>query len=83
MEDAKDKVIKHLRRIDGQIRGIESMVLDGRNCSDILYQIVAAREALKSVGVEIAKAHLCSCVSYDDNEEAEIGKILKIIASLS
>lgn len=83
MDDTKDRIIKNLRRIDGQIKGIESMITEGRDCSDILYQIVAAREALKRVGVEIAKEHICQRPANEENADEEISKILKIIASLS
>lgn len=83
MDSTKDRVLKNLRRIDGQIRGIESMISEGRSCSDILYQIVAAREALKRVGVEIAKDHICQRALDGENAEEEIEKIIRIIASLS
>jgi len=83
LDSTKDRVLKNLRRIDGQIRGIESMISEGRSCSEILYQIVAAREALKRVGVEIAKQHICQRTSEGEDMEQEIEKIIKIIASLS
>jgi len=83
LDSTKDRVLKNLRRIDGQIRGIESMISEGRSCSDILYQIVAAREALKRVGVEIAKDHICQRALDSENSEEEIEKIIRIIASLS
>jgi len=53
------------------------------NRCEILYQIVAAREALKRVGVEIAKQHICQRTSEGEDMEQEIEKIIKIIASLS
>jgi len=59
------------------------MISEGRSCSDILYQIVAAREALKRVGVEIAKDHICQRAFDSENAEEEIEKIIRIIASLS
>jgi len=48
--------------------------VEGRSCSEILYQIVAAREALKRVGVEIAKQHICQRTSEGEDMEQEIEK---------
>jgi DNA-binding FrmR family transcriptional regulator len=59
----KDLVAKRLRRIEGQVRGLQQMIEDDRYCIDILTQISAATKALQAVAVELMGDHLSSCVS--------------------
>jgi len=60
--DTKDVYRKRLRRIEGQIRGLESMIDDDRYCIDILTQISAATRALQSVALALVDDHLSHCV---------------------
>ena len=59
----KDQLLARLKRIEGQVRGVEGMVQDDRYCIDILTQISAATKALQAVAVELMGDHLNSCVS--------------------
>jgi len=59
----KDALVKRLRRIEGQVRGIEKMVDDDRYCIDILTQISAATTALESVAFKILDEHVNHCVA--------------------
>ncbi|HZQ65282.1 MAG TPA: metal-sensitive transcriptional regulator [Gaiellaceae bacterium] len=59
----KDKLVKRLHRIEGQIRGIERMVEDDRYCIDILTQIAAVSTALESVALELLDDHVRHCVA--------------------
>jgi CsoR family transcriptional regulator, copper-sensing transcriptional repressor len=58
----KDELLARLRRIEGQIRGIEGMVTDDRYCIDILTQISAAQAALDKVGLGLLDEHAHHCV---------------------
>ena len=60
--DAKDDYLKRLRRVEGQVRGIEGMVEDDRYCIDILTQVQAVRAALAKVETEMLRDHLGHCV---------------------
>ena len=55
--------LKRLKRIEGQIQGIERMVVSQRYCIDILQQITAARRALEQVGLKIMQRHVQGCVA--------------------
>lgn len=55
-------IVRRLKRIEGQVRGVTSMVEDERYCVDILQQISAVRAALGKVEDEILKAHAATCV---------------------
>jgi len=60
--DRKDEVGKRLRRIEGQIRGLQRMVDEDTYCIDILTQVSAATRALRSVALELLGDHLSHCV---------------------
>lgn len=60
---AKDRNQKRLRRIEGQVRGLQKMVEEDRYCADILTQIASVHEALRSVGRELMRNHLKHCAA--------------------
>jgi DNA-binding FrmR family transcriptional regulator len=60
---AKARNLTRLRRIEGQIRGLQKMVEDDRYCADILGQVSAAQEALRAVGRELMRNHLKHCAT--------------------
>jgi CsoR family transcriptional regulator, copper-sensing transcriptional repressor len=62
-EGVKDRNLKRLRRIEGQIRGLQRMVEEDRYCADILTQISSVHEALRSVGRELVRNHLKHCAA--------------------
>ena len=59
----KDRNIKRLRRIEGQVRGIQKMVDEDRYCADIMTQISSVHEALRSVSRELMRNHLKHCAT--------------------
>ena len=61
--DQKDALTKRLHRIEGQVRGIEKMVVDDRYCIDILTQIGAVTTALESVANVVLDEHVKHCVA--------------------
>ena len=72
--DAKERNLKRLRRIEGQVRGIQSMVEADRYCADILTQLSAVQEALRGVGRELMRNHLKHCAAQairTGSEQAE------------
>jgi len=61
--DIKARNVRRLRRIEGQIRGLQKMVDDDRYCADIMTQISSVHEALRSVGRELMRNHLKHCAT--------------------
>jgi DNA-binding FrmR family transcriptional regulator len=59
----KDDYLKRLRRIEGQIRGLQRMVEDDKYCIDILTQVAAATKALQAVALGLLEEHLSHCVA--------------------
>jgi DNA-binding FrmR family transcriptional regulator len=60
--DHKDGIQKRLRRIEGQVRGLQRMVDEDAYCIDVLTQVAAASRALQSVALELLGDHLSHCV---------------------
>lgn len=64
VDDAvRERNRKRLRRIEGQVRGLQKMVEEDRYCADILTQISSVHEALRSVGRELMRNHLKHCAA--------------------
>ena len=59
----KDDYLKRLRRIEGQVRGLQRMVDDDKYCIDILTQISAVNRALESVALGLLEEHIGHCVA--------------------
>ena len=59
----KDANRRRLRRIEGQIRGLQKMLDEGRDCTDIIVQISSVQEALRGVARTLVKNHLLHCAS--------------------
>jgi CsoR family transcriptional regulator, copper-sensing transcriptional repressor len=61
--DIKERNLNRLRRIEGQVRGLQRMVEEDRYCADILTQISSVHEAMRGVGRELMRNHLKHCAS--------------------
>jgi DNA-binding FrmR family transcriptional regulator len=72
---SQKSLISRVKRIEGQVAGVERMLEDKRYCVDILNQIAAVRSALDALGVELLTRHLESCVlGHGTNSEHENAK---------
>jgi DNA-binding FrmR family transcriptional regulator len=70
----KDAVLKRLRRVEGQVRGLQRMVREDVYCIDVLTQVAAATKALESVALLLLEDHLGHCVHdalRNGSEDAE------------
>lgn len=61
--DVKERNLKRLRRIEGQVRGLQRMVESDRYCADIMMQVSSVQEALRAVGRELMRNHLKHCAT--------------------
>ena len=61
--EIKASNLKRLRRIEGQIRGLQKMVEEDRYCADVVIQISSVQEALRGVGKALLRNHLHHCAS--------------------
>lgn len=82
--DIRAANLARLRRIEGQVRGLQRMVEEDRYCPDILVQIASVREALMGVSRELMRNHLMHCAAEaaregGDAEERMRGELLDLI----
>src|SRR5437762_12641585 len=82
--ELKKKCGQRLRRIEGQVRGLQRMVEEERYCADIMTQISSVQEALRAVGRELMRNHLRHCVatairSGDAQAEGMYDELLELI----
>lgn len=56
--------LKHLKRIEGQVRGLAAMIDEDRYCADIIQQCAAVQESLRSVSKNLLKNHLTHCATH-------------------
>jgi len=75
MEDTKDveqqKILGRLKRVEGQIRGIQKMIEEQRDCESIVTQLMAARAALDKVSLVIITQHLKQCLLESEQPDAD------------
>ncbi len=83
--DDKSDYLKRLRRVEGQIRGLQRMVEEDKYCIDVLTQVSAATSALESFALSMLDEHLRSCVSHavqEGGQEAD-DKIAEASAAIA
>jgi len=59
----REELLKALRRIEGQARGIQGMIADGRDCADVVQQLAALRNAVDRVSHRVVAANLRACLA--------------------
>jgi CsoR family transcriptional regulator, copper-sensing transcriptional repressor len=77
----KDQLLKRLRRIEGQVRGVEGMVRDDRYCIDVLTQISAVQAALDKVALGLLDDHARHCV-IDGPDELKGDRAEELMAAV-
>jgi DNA-binding FrmR family transcriptional regulator len=78
MEQDKKDVLLRLRRIEGQLRGLQRMVEEGNSCADILIQVAAVTAAIKKVGMVVVKTYMEECLEKTQrNTGAKRVEVLK------
>jgi DNA-binding FrmR family transcriptional regulator len=85
-EDVTDDLRKRLRRVAGQVQGVERMLDEGRECRDIVTQISAANRALEQVGFRLVSAGLSYCIANPEQAAADgypIGEVEKMFMRLA
>ena len=82
--ESKKKIIQRLKRIEGQIRGIQKMIEDEKYCIDVLTQVSAARAALDRVGMNIFEEHSHSCLlrAIEDGQVDAIDELMGALKRL-
>ena len=80
----RERNLNRLRRIEGQVRGLQRMVEEDRYCADVMTQIASVHEALRAVGRELMRNHLKHCATEairgtDDRAEAMYDELVELM----
>lgn len=70
-EETVADLVRRLRRVEGQVRGLQQMLLEGRDCRDVVTQLTAANKALEQVGFNLIAAGLTWCLEDPERSAAE------------
>jgi len=80
-EITQEALLKRLRRIEGQVRGIEKMIADGRDCESLVTQLAALRSAIESAGALVLNNYMKLCFRKDaEAEPTNIDSLARAIA---
>ncbi|MEO6317144.1 MAG: metal-sensitive transcriptional regulator [Acidimicrobiales bacterium] len=85
-EDTIADLIRRLRRVEGQVRGIQQMLSEGRDCRDVVTQMSAANKALEQAGFRLVAAGLTWCLEDPERSAAEgydIADVQKMFTKLA
>ena len=77
----REVIVKRLRRIEGQIRGLQKMVVDERECESLVTQLAAIRSATESVGQLILNNYMSLCFrKSEDPDESAVDSLARVVA---
>ena len=80
-EISQEILLKRLKRIEGQTRGLQNMIMDGRDCESLITQLAALRSAIESAGALVLNNYMKLCFRKDaKNEAASIDSLARAIA---
>lgn len=85
-EEVTDDLVRRLRRIEGQVRGLQQMLVDGRECRDIVTQVSAASRAIDQVGFRLLAAGMQFCVTDEEaaaNAGFDLDEVEKLFLKLA
>ncbi|PKN19471.1 MAG: transcriptional regulator [Deltaproteobacteria bacterium HGW-Deltaproteobacteria-6] len=71
MDNEKKKIVARLKRIEGQVRGLQRLIENGAPCIDVLTQVSAVTSAMKKTGAAIINAHMETCMKESTGNRAK------------
>ena len=80
--DTRDRLIKRLQRMEGQVRGVRRMVEEGRDCQDILTQLAAIRGAAHQISVIIVQEYAANCLANPVRDTSQTEAVARLVRTL-
>jgi DNA-binding FrmR family transcriptional regulator len=80
---SKDDLIKRLRRVEGQVRGVAKMVEDERDCREVIQQLAAIRSATNQVSLLVARLYASQCLCEplpEDDRDAVVEDLIDVLS---
>lgn len=76
-----EKILQNLRRIEGQVKGLQRMISEDRPCDEVLTQILAAKAALDRVTTDLVESHMDSCFQKlsPDEVKTQMAKTIQLL----
>ena len=79
-EGTRSEVLLRLRRIEGQVRGIQRMVEDNRDCKDVVVQLAAIKASIASLNTLVAETYAQECLCGGEQlDTSEVGRLLDLL----
>ena len=79
-EVSREVIVKRLKRVEGQIRGIQKMIESGRDCESLVTQLTAVRSAIESIGQLVLKNYMQICFRKDAEFEDSADSLARVVA---
>lgn len=77
--DQQRRVINRLKRLEGQVRGLQQMIADGRSCRDVLTLLAGIRSALNATGDVILEHYVQGCMANDADPDTTIHELVAAV----
>ena len=79
---ARDKLIRRLRRIEGQVRGVRRMLEEDRDCADVVTQLAAIRGAVHQASVMVVQEYAMNCLNNPEQQDSPDEMITRLVQAL-
>ncbi len=83
VDNQKKMILARLKRIEGQVRGVQNMISEERDCRDVMQQMQAIKSAVQQASVEILREHAETCLNDDRWDKSTRGKMLDDLLTLA
>ena len=80
--DVRNKLIKRLQRIEGQVRGVRRMLEEERDCADVVTQLAAIRGAVHQTSVLVVQEYAVNCLNNPDQQDAPEEMVARLVQTL-
>ncbi len=83
-DESRQAILRRLRRIEGQVRGLQRMIEEQKDCQDILIQVAAVKSAIAQVGLIVFEnhAHQCIAKAVEENSDNTFHEIVEMMGKL-
>jgi DNA-binding FrmR family transcriptional regulator len=78
-DEARTRVLHRLRRLEGQVRGLQQMIEDGRSCREVLTLLAGVRSAISATGDVILETYVATCAADLSNDPAHVRDLVKVV----
>ncbi len=78
-DEARTRVLHRLRRLEGQVRGLQQMIEDGRSCREVLTLLAGVRSAISATGDVILETYVATCAPDLTNDPAQVRELVRVV----